>query len=401
MRRSLYRIAGVYGLAAAMLAAMPAAIIPAAVIPAQAQAAELGIEGLTELESLLAELGFDPGPADGVADERTRSAVRLYQEFAALDTNGEPSAALLAELRQVVQVFADIKETQVAQEQMAQEQIAQKAAAVQEIEAPKASPELPDPAPPAPIPVQAAEEPAAQEPLAAPVSAPGPAPGPAAAPKSKLGFDLDSVIARLVKSNRPGKAASAAGVRLLATPEDLSKISAGQPSPPFKGKQARKIPPTRLASLSGSGDTGGDTDAGAAPKRRQSASKFPRTAARRDGYDDFKEGYKAALAGDQESAIEFYSRAIDTGDLALEHLALAFYNRANAHHYKGALDVAITDYGSAILNKPDFPGAYYNRGFSFQAKGERERAVEDFMKARSLGLQRLGVRSPDQLPPRR
>ena len=60
---------------------------------------------------------------------------------------------------------------------------------------------------------------------------------------------------------------------------------------------------------------------------------------------------------------------------------------------------AIADYDAAILNKPDFPEAYHNRGFAFDAKGERERAVEDFKQARDLGLQRLGDRSPDILPP--
>ncbi len=44
-------------------------------------------------------------------------------------------------------------------------------------------------------------------------------------------------------------------------------------------------------------------------------------------------------------------------------------------------------------------GPLPNRGFAFDAKGERERAVEDFKQARDLGLQRLGDRSPNILPP--
>ena len=75
------------------------------------------------------------------------------------------------------------------------------------------------------------------------------------------------------------------------------------------------------------------------------------------------------------------------------------FNRANAYHVKELYDYAIADYDAAILNKLDFPEAYHNRGFAFDAKGERERAVEDFKQARDLDLQRLGDRSPDILPP--
>jgi tetratricopeptide (TPR) repeat protein len=118
------------------------------------------------------------------------------------------------------------------------------------------------------------------------------------------------------------------------------------------------------------------------------------------GYDAFKKGYAAALAGDFDLAIAFYTRAIEGGDLALTHLADAFYNRANARSYKGALEFAIADYGAAIVNKPEFPSAYYNRGFALEATGQHTRALADSMRARALGLRRLGVRSPDVPPPR-
>ncbi|MEE8189909.1 MAG: tetratricopeptide repeat protein, partial [Kiloniellales bacterium] len=136
------------------------------------------------------------------------------------------------------------------------------------------------------------------------------------------------------------------------------------------------------------------------PPRVQAAMRTPvRLAPGGDGYAAFKGGYAAARSGKLDLAIDLYTRAIDTGDLELEHLAEAFYNRANAHHYLGALKFAIQDYSAAILNKPDFPGAYYNRGFAFEANGQHTRALADFMKARKLGLQRLGVRSPDLQPP--
>jgi tetratricopeptide (TPR) repeat protein len=120
-----------------------------------------------------------------------------------------------------------------------------------------------------------------------------------------------------------------------------------------------------------------------------------------DGYGAFRIAFAAAEVGDFARAIELYTRAIEGGDLALADLADAFYNRANARFYGNAYDFAIADYGAAIVNKPKFPGAYYNRGFAFDAMGQRTRALADFMKARALGLKRLGVRSPDQPPPKR
>ena len=140
----------------------------------------------------------------------------------------------------------------------------------------------------------------------------------------------------------------------------------------------------------------------AAATVRKSISQARMSAARAgrgDGYRDFKLGFAAAENGDLDLAIRHYTLAIEAGDLNLEHLAAALYNRANAYHYKRLHDYAIADYNAAILNKPNFPGAYYNRGFTFEAKGERQRAVDDFTQARNLGLQRLGVRSPDLPPP--
>ena len=72
-------------------------------LSAPAAGAELSVAELTEMERLLARLNFDPGQIDGVVDEWTRTAVRLYQEFAALPVDGVPSPVLLAELRQVTQ----------------------------------------------------------------------------------------------------------------------------------------------------------------------------------------------------------------------------------------------------------------------------------------------------------
>lgn len=62
-------------------------------------AAQLTDAELTEIEQLLNELGFPPGPADGAIDERSRNAIRDFQVTAGLEVDGAPSLALLDELR--------------------------------------------------------------------------------------------------------------------------------------------------------------------------------------------------------------------------------------------------------------------------------------------------------------
>lgn len=53
---------------------------------------------LTEIEALLDQLGFPPGPADGAIDQQSRNAIRDFQVTAGLDADGAPSPALLDEL---------------------------------------------------------------------------------------------------------------------------------------------------------------------------------------------------------------------------------------------------------------------------------------------------------------
>lgn len=61
----------------------------------------LGTETIQTIEKLLVDLGFEPGPADGQTTDATREAIRLYQAFADLPVDGNPSQNLLEELRTV------------------------------------------------------------------------------------------------------------------------------------------------------------------------------------------------------------------------------------------------------------------------------------------------------------
>jgi hypothetical protein len=62
-------------------------------------AAAMSAGELTEIEALLDQLGFPPGPVDGSIDEQSRNAIRDFQLTAGLDVDGAPSLALLGELR--------------------------------------------------------------------------------------------------------------------------------------------------------------------------------------------------------------------------------------------------------------------------------------------------------------
>jgi hypothetical protein len=66
---------------------------------------ELDAHELAETERLLARLGLAPSVADGMIDLRTEQAIRLYQQIAGLPIDGEPSRALLADLREVVRIL--------------------------------------------------------------------------------------------------------------------------------------------------------------------------------------------------------------------------------------------------------------------------------------------------------
>jgi lipoprotein NlpI len=62
-------------------------------------------------------------------------------------------------------------------------------------------------------------------------------------------------------------------------------------------------------------------------------------------------------------------------------LATAFNNRGNAFDAKGELDRAIEDYNQAIQLRPDYAAAFNNRGNAHTGKHEYDRAILDFSEA--------------------
>jgi membrane-bound lytic murein transglycosylase B len=70
-------------------------------------AADAGLtaEEIGEIQRLLGRLDFDPGSEAGVLTAETVEAIRSYQEMAGLPADGEANAALLEELRTVVELY--------------------------------------------------------------------------------------------------------------------------------------------------------------------------------------------------------------------------------------------------------------------------------------------------------
>lgn len=411
-----------------------------------AQAA-LNQEEAREVEALLARLNFDPGPVDGVIDERTRAAVTLYQQFAALPEDGEPNEALLAELRGVAGAFGDLKAQRESQSGADAGVDGMQTEAVPEPEAePEAEPETeaerepdlvtdPPADPPTDPPADSATDPApAAEAEVSPAETPTDSlPGPLA---DDLG-DPDSAVpvaeaedaaenAKEVTAPETPKEPAPAAEKATAVPPQPE-----EPKPKASGFSIRSV----LAKLLGSDEEEpkvepppevappaepvaepvAEPDAAAAPTEipdpterivasdaavdSETAGDVQTASLARGGYAAFGAAHAAARDNSLDRAIAAYTVALRSDDLAPEHAALALYNRADALYRLRRYEEAIVDYDAAIAKDPSFADAYYNRGYAYQASGDRRRAIADFRKARELGLQRVGDRAPSAPPP--
>ncbi len=60
---------------------------------------EVGPKVVREIQLLLSQQGYDPGPPDGKVGPKTRTAIQSFQKKKGLQATGRPSPALLALLR--------------------------------------------------------------------------------------------------------------------------------------------------------------------------------------------------------------------------------------------------------------------------------------------------------------
>jgi lipoprotein NlpI len=98
-----------------------------------------------------------------------------------------------------------------------------------------------------------------------------------------------------------------------------------------------------------------------------------------DGKSDLSGCVAAYLGRDYDTALALCTRALQSGDLSDQQRADALNDRGAVYSDgKGDYDKAIQDYDQAIRLKPDYEGAYNNRGNAYSRKGDYARAIQDF-----------------------
>lgn len=81
------------------------AVTPVEPVPSITAAGQTGDPTVRSIQDLLTQLGYEPGPTDGLVGERTRGAVMAWQLDHGLVNDGEPNQAVL-------QVLAELETTQ-------------------------------------------------------------------------------------------------------------------------------------------------------------------------------------------------------------------------------------------------------------------------------------------------
>ncbi|MCZ6863073.1 MAG: tetratricopeptide repeat protein [Alphaproteobacteria bacterium] len=110
------------------------------------------------------------------------------------------------------------------------------------------------------------------------------------------------------------------------------------------------------------------------------SEKLP-SSAQENGPSYARAGVQAQKNGAFRKAIELYSLAIGSDDMAPKELARVYNNRGAAYKNMDFLDLAITDYSTAIRLKKDYARAYYNRGIALGNKGLLDDAIKDYSTA--------------------
>ncbi|MBU2551115.1 MAG: tetratricopeptide repeat protein [Proteobacteria bacterium] len=100
--------------------------------------------------------------------------------------------------------------------------------------------------------------------------------------------------------------------------------------------------------------------------------------------DDFQSGNRAALDGDYPTALDRYTRAIDSGELSGRNLAAAYYGRAEAWLASREPGRADEDFSRATEIDPADAEAWLGRGKARAAGGETRQAIGDFERAIDL-----------------
>jgi tetratricopeptide (TPR) repeat protein len=107
----------------------------------------------------------------------------------------------------------------------------------------------------------------------------------------------------------------------------------------------------------------------------------------RDPHKLFQEAAMAEGLGGYDRAIAAYS-AILAMNVDAARASVATMNRGNAYKAKGELNKALDDYNQAIVLDPNNAGAYVDRALVLAHKGDSENAMKDYAEAIKLNPQR-------------
>ena len=110
-----------------------------------------------------------------------------------------------------------------------------------------------------------------------------------------------------------------------------------------------------------------------------------------EAINNYHEGLTVTLNGKVDLGIEYFTKAIDSGDLPHDILVFAHNNRANNYYLKGEYDRAIAEYTKVLSLHPYYTNALNYRGIIYNHKGNHQRAIQDFNAA-------IKLRPNDPLP---
>lgn len=102
------------------------------------------------------------------------------------------------------------------------------------------------------------------------------------------------------------------------------------------------------------------------------------------GYEDLQRCAQMTEQDQAEQSIALCTAAIDSGELATRNLAIAYFNRANAHRRMSAYSRAAADYSLALEIWPELDQAWNNRGGVYARLCRTEDALSDFKQAMEL-----------------
>ena len=103
-----------------------------------------------------------------------------------------------------------------------------------------------------------------------------------------------------------------------------------------------------------------------------------------DGLSDIWSGIVAQQRGDHAEAIAAFTRAADSDGISTKNLAIALSNRGKSYEALHDYDRAVEDYTRSIALQPENPTIYYNRGNARAQWGNLEQAISDYDKAVEL-----------------